>query len=109
MQPNGSIRQEVKLLGRQQQEELHYKMDQDVREYVQGKSLILSVDVGTEGCMDVGMSEERRLKFLALQEGRVLDCLDNDNDGDFEDIPMTAEDILHSRVELEISHAGREF
>ncbi|KAJ7938087.1 hypothetical protein B0H13DRAFT_1852023 [Mycena leptocephala] len=95
-QPNGSIKKQLKTLGRKAQEHLHHQTDEEVREYINGTSL-------REHCL----SEERRLKFLALQDGKASNEPD-DSDKAYEDIPMTTEDVLQGRIELEISHAGGE-
>ncbi|KAF8166456.1 hypothetical protein K438DRAFT_1775135 [Mycena galopus ATCC 62051] len=84
LQPNGTIQHKVKTLGRRGQEEMHLRMDQEVREHING------------------LMEERHQQFLALQEGRVSDSVDDMDD--FVDEPMTAEDIL----QLGISHGGGE-
>jgi hypothetical protein len=53
------------------------------------------------------MSEERRLKFVALQTGEGFS--EGTDGGDFEDQAMDIDDVLRGDVQFDISNAGGEF
>ncbi|KAJ7782095.1 hypothetical protein B0H14DRAFT_3095744 [Mycena olivaceomarginata] len=53
------------------------------------------------------MSEERRLKFVALQTGEGFS--EGTDGGDFEDQAMNIDDVLRGDVQFDISNAGGEF
>jgi hypothetical protein len=53
------------------------------------------------------MSEEQRLKFVALQTGEGFS--EGTDGGDFEDQAMDIDDVLRGDVQFDISNAGGEF
>ncbi|KAJ7880583.1 hypothetical protein B0H14DRAFT_2566270 [Mycena olivaceomarginata] len=79
----------IKTLGPAAQQQLHHHTNQAVIDEMNA------------------MSEERRLKFVALQTGEGFS--EGTDGGDFEDQAMDIDDVLRGDVQFDISNAGGEF